>query len=168
MALWQSFFGKKKHFKRADHTSKGDLRFMSISAMEQDLDGSEERFAAYYFALYHCGPDEKASINEYRVQLRAAFPALTIEIGSRFVLTGEAAYLALSSYYQSLIDYEYMDEEFTEYAIEFLARITSLHRKSQFPHLPINLTEGQLSVDRRLEFLTSTAISNGQVVYKTR
>lgn len=168
MALLQLLFKKKERFKRADHTSKGDLRFMSVVAMEQDLDGSEERFANYYFAVYHCSPDGPASINKYREQLKNAFPTLAVEVGTRFVLTGEAAFMALSSYYKALIDYEEMNEEFKTYAIEFLERLTSLHRKSQCLPVPIALTEGQLSTDRRLEFLTSTALSNGQVVYKTR
>lgn len=148
---------------RTNPKSIGNLRFMSTSAMERCLDGSEEQFAAYYFSMYHCSPDETAGINEYREQLRQKFPAKVIQVGKRFVLTGEAAYLALAAYYQALIDCETLKDDFRAYASERLEAITKVHRNSESLHAPIDLTEGQLSQDFRLEFLTCIAISNGQV-----
>jgi hypothetical protein len=41
--------GKKPLFERANSKSIGDLRFISTAAMERGLDGSEERFADYFF-----------------------------------------------------------------------------------------------------------------------
>jgi hypothetical protein len=38
------------------------------------------------------------------------------------------------------------------------------HNKSQSLPIPINLTEGQLSYDSRVEILTSIALNYGQVV----
>ena len=41
-----------------------DLLFASTTALEKALDGSDEAFNRYYFALYHCLPDEEAPLNE--------------------------------------------------------------------------------------------------------
>jgi hypothetical protein len=142
----------------------GNLHFMSTSALERGLDGSEERFAAYFFAIYHCSPDEPSGISERRKQLRQSFPAKAIPVGKRFVLAGEAAYLALAAYYQALINCEALTDDFRSYASERLDEITNAHRESQSLPIPVDLTEGQLCQDFRLEFLTYIAISNGQVV----
>ena len=40
---------QKPLFERANPKSMGDLRFMSTAALERGLDGSEERFASYFF-----------------------------------------------------------------------------------------------------------------------
>jgi hypothetical protein len=145
-----------------------DLRFMSTATLESGLDGSEERFAIYFFAIYHCSPDEPAGINERREELRRAFPGKVIPFGKRFVLAGEAAYLALAAYYKALAVCETLTDDFRSYASQRLDEITGAHRDSQSLPIPIDLTEGQLSQDRRLEFLTSVAISNGQVVPSAR
>jgi hypothetical protein len=164
------FFGKKSEnkpeFERANPMSMGDFRFMSTAALERSLDGSEEQFAAYYFAMYHCSPNEPAGINEYREQLRQKFPTKAIQVGKHFVLTGEAAYLALAAYYQALIDCETLKDDFRAYASERFDAITNAHRDSQSLPVPIDLFEGQLSQDFRLEFLTCIAIYNGQVVLR--
>ena len=128
------------------------------------LDGSEERFAAYFFAIYHCSADERAGINERREQLRQEFPTKAIPVGQRFVLAGEAAFLALAAYYQALISCETSADNFRAYSNERLDAIKIAHRNSQSLPIPIDLMEGQLSQDRGLEFLTCIAISNGQVV----
>ena len=154
----------KPVFERANPNSMGDLRFMSTAALERGLDGSEERFAAYYFAIYHCSPDERGGINELREQLRQQFPTKVVPVGKHFVLTGEAAYRALSAYYQALSICETLTDDYRAYASERLDAIAEAHRNSQSLPIPIDLMEGQLSQDHRLEFLTCIAISNGQVV----
>jgi hypothetical protein len=142
----------------------GNLRFMSTATLERGLDGSEERFADYYFAIYHCSPDEPAGINERRVQLRHEFPTKAIPVGKRFVLQGEPAFLALAAYYQALINDETSANDFRSYMSERLNAIIGAHRDSQSLPIPIDLTEGQLSNDQHLELLTCIAISNGQIV----
>ena len=158
------WLNKKPLLKRPNPKSIGNLRFMSTAAMERGLEGSEERFAAYFFAIYRCSPDEPAGINERREQLRQEFPSKAIPVGQHFVLAGEAAYLALAAYYQALIICETLTDDFRAYARERLDAITTAHRNSQSLPVPIDLMEGQLSQDFRLEFLTCIAISNGQVV----
>lgn len=163
-------FGKKSEnkpkFERANPKSMGDFRFMSTAALERSLDGSEEQFAAYYFAMYHCSPDEPAGINEYREQLRQKFPTKVIQVGKHFILTGEAAYLALAAYYKALIDCETLKDDFRAYASERLDAITKTHHDSQSLPVPTDLFEGQLNQDFRLEFFACIAINNGQVVLR--
>jgi len=139
------------------------LGFYSTAALERGLDGGEDRFASYFFALYHCSPDEPAGINELRESLKREFPAKVIEIGRRFVLRGEPAFRALTAYYHTLTQAETLSEEFRTYAGQRLREITKAHRNGQTLPVPIDLTEGQLAQDHRLEFLTCVAIDNGQV-----
>ncbi len=164
MKLFGSRPEKKALFERANPKSIGDLRFVSTATLERGLDCSKERFAAYFFAIYHCSPDEPTGINERREQLRQAFPTKVTPDGNHFVLAGEAAYLALAAYYQALIICETLTDDFRSYARERLEEITNVHRNSQSLSIPIDLTEGQLSQDPRLEFLTCIAIYNGQIV----
>jgi hypothetical protein len=158
--------GKTPLFERANSKSMGDLCFVSTAAMERGLDGSEERFADYFFSIYHCSPDEPAGINELREQLRQAHPTKVIQVGQRFVLSGQAAYLALVSYYQALSVSETLKDDFRTYARECLDRVTEVHHQSQSLPIPIDLTEGQLNEDHRVEFLTCIALRNGQVFPK--
>jgi hypothetical protein len=157
------WLGRKPMFERANPKSIGDLRYVSTAALERGLDGSEERFADYFFAIYHCSPDEPAGINQRRQQLRETLPTKATPCGQRFVLAGEAAYLALAAYYQALIICETLTDDFRAYARERLDAISDMHHDGQSLPIPIDLTEGQLSQDFRLEFLTCIAISNGQV-----
>lgn len=143
---------------------EGDLRFLSTAAMERGLDGSEKSFAAYFFAIYHCSPDEQSGVKDLREQLRQQYPDKAVPVGDRYVLIGKPAYLALAAYYQALVGCETLKDDFREYAKERLAEITKANNSSQSLPIPIDLTEGQLSQDRRLEFLTCVAITNGQVV----
>jgi hypothetical protein len=157
---------EKHFFERANRRSLGTLIFHSIAALERGLDGGDDRFADYYFAIYQCSPDEQAGINEYREQLRAQFPSMVVPVGRRFVLQGEPAWRALAAYYQALTAAETLGDGFRAYAQERLDAITRMHRDSQGLPIPINLTEGQLASDPRLEFLTCIALSNGQVFLK--
>jgi hypothetical protein len=143
--------------------SNENLVFYSTAALERGLDGGDDRYSDYIFALYRCRPDELAGSNERREELRKAYPTKVLQTGSHFVLVGEAAYLSLSSHYQALAACETLSEDYRAYANERLSQITSLHRESQSLLVPVDLTEGQLSQDRRLELLTCLAISNGQV-----
>lgn len=149
---------------RASPKSIGNLRFISTKTMELRLDGSDKRFGEYYFAIYHCSPDESADINEYRKQLRQQFPENATPVGRYFVLGGEPAYLALSAYYRAMMNATTLSDEFREYMSECLERVATKHRKSQSLPVPINLLEGQLAHDPRLEFLTCVAIENGQIL----
>lgn len=155
---------KASVIERASQKSIGNLRFISTKAMERRLDGSDERFAEYFFAIYHCSPDEPAGINDYREQLRQQYPEQATPVGKYFVLSGEPAHLALSAYYHAMQNATSLGDEFREYMGECLERVTEKHRKSQSLPVPINLLEGQLAHDPRLEFLTCVAIENGQVL----
>jgi hypothetical protein len=131
-------------------------------------DGSEERFADYFFAIYRCSPDKfgpEDGVNEHRNKLREEFPAKAITIGRRFVLFGQPAWLALAAYYQALTLGTPRDD-FRVYAKERLDDVTKAHRDSQSLAMPIDLSEGQLAGDRRMEFLTRLALSNGQIFNK--
>lgn len=163
MAWWRN----KVSTPKAGANAEPQLRFFSTASMERGLDGSEERFAKYFFAIYHCSPDEReppGGIVEQREQLRQQFPANALSIGKRFVLTGVAAWTALASYYQGLALAETLTDDFRAYAKERLDAIRTAHRKSQSLPAPIDLTEGQLANDPRLEFLTCIALHNGQVM----
>ena len=159
---------KPPMFERANSKSMGTLVFHTIAALERGLDGSEERFSAYYFAIYQCGPDEHkpGSINERREQLRKQFPDKVTSVGTRFVLVGQPAWLALAAYYQAVMGCETLSDHFRAYAKERLDDCTKSHRESQSLPVPIDLTEGQLASDPRLEFLTCVALRNGQVYLK--
>jgi len=137
--------------------------FYSIAALERGLDGGEDRFAAYFFALYHCSPDESAGINDLRDRLASEHPEKVISIGRHYLLKGEPAFTALTAYHHALANTETLSEEFRAYSAERVREITDRHRKSQSLPIPIDLTEGQLAQDYRLEFLTCVAIRNGQV-----
>jgi hypothetical protein len=144
------------------------LIFHSTAELERDLDGSEERFADFFFAIYRCSPDHFGpddGVNEHRNNLRDQFPAQTIAVGKRFILTGQPAWLALAAYYEALALQE-PREDFRAYAKERLDAVTKLHQDSQSLAIPIDLSEGQLAGDRRMEFLTRVALSNGQIFPK--
>jgi hypothetical protein len=79
------------------------------------------------------------------------------------VLTGEAAYQALGSYYHAMALAETVTDDLRQYYKEQLERITQIHRDSQSLPIPGDLTEGQMAQDHRLEFLTCIALHNGQV-----
>lgn len=138
------------------------LRFISTKSLERGLDGSDEAFAAYYFAIYHCTPDEPADINDYRNQLRTRFPEKSTPVGKYFVLGGEPAFLALSGYYLGMIEADTLSDEFRDYMRECLEQITTKHHRSQ--RLGIDLLEGQLAHDPRLEFFACMALENRQII----
>lgn len=138
------------------------LRFISTASLERGLDGSDEAFAAYYFAIYHCTPDEPSGISKYREQLRDKFPDNAVPVGRYFVLDGEPAFLALSAYYHAMSEAETLSDEFRDYMRDCLEQITTKHRRTQ--KLGINLLEGQLSHDPRLEFFACMALQNRQII----
>lgn len=149
---------------KADANGNGNLRFVSTKALEQELDGSESKFEDYFFAIYHCSYKENSGIKERRIQLSLAYPNNVIKVGEYFVLDGEAAFMALSAYYQALINTDTLSEEFRNYIEEQHHSLIEKHSKSQSLPVPINLTEGQLSYDSRLDFFTCLALNNGQVI----
>lgn len=162
------FFGKEKtevrKLKRATPFSVGELRFASIKTLESQLDGSEDRFAEYFFALYHCSPYEASGIRERREELKKQYPTKFVEVGEHFVLVGEPAFQALAAYYRAMAESEVTVESYRKYYAERLNVLIDRHQKSQSLLVQIDLTEGQLSNDEQLEFLTCVAIANGQIV----
>lgn len=150
--------------RRASASDNGNLRFASTVALEQELDGTEKTFEEYFYAIYHCSYFEKSGIKERREQLANFYPNNVIKVGNFFVLDGEAAFSALSSYYQALVQAETLDEDFKEYIAKRLIEIEKAHKSSQSLRIPINLTEGQLSNDKQLSFFACLAIDNGQVL----
>lgn len=149
---------------KANANGNGNLRFISTKALEEALDGSYSKFEDYFFAIYHCSYKENSGIKERRAQLSSAYPSNVIKVGDYFVLDGEAAFLALSSYYQALINADTLSDDFRSYIKEQLNSIIEKHTRSQSLSVPINLTEGQLSYDSRLDFFTCLALDNGQVI----
>jgi len=150
--------------RRASVSDNGNLRFASTVALEQELDGTENTFEEYFFAIYHCSYFEKSGIKERREQLANFYPNNVIKVGNFFVLDGEAAFSALSSYYQALVQADTLNEDFKEYIAKRLIEIEKAHKSSQSLSIPINLTEGQLSNDKQLSFFACLAIDNGQVL----
>jgi hypothetical protein len=155
---------KSDSIRRANASDKGNLRFASTVALEQELDGTDNTFEEYFFAIYHCSYFEKSGIKERREQLANFYPNNVIKVGKFFVLDGEAAFSALSSYYQALVQAETLEEDFKEYIAKRLIEVEKAHKRSQSLLVPINLTEGQLSNDKQLSFFTCLAIDNGQVL----
>jgi hypothetical protein len=156
---------RKDIFARAaDANGKGNLRFVSTNTLEKELDGSESTFNDYFFAIYRCSPRDNAGIKELREQISNEYPNNAMSVGDDFVLIGEAAYLSLSTYYKALIKSSDIREEFRKYFEERLEQITTKHHQSQSLPVPVNLTEGQLSYDERVELLTSIALNYGQVI----
>ena len=149
---------------RANASSLGNLRFVSTASLERGLDGSYETFYEYFFAIYHCSFAENSGIKERRDELAKFYPKNVVEVGDYFVLTGEAAYQALSAYYYTITLTETLSEEYKGYMAKRLEEVTSAHKASQSLPIPVDLTEGQLANDKRMEMLTCIAIGNGQVV----
>ncbi len=140
-----------------------DLVFASTAALERALDGSDEAYYRYFFALYHCTPDENAGINDYRCRLREQYPRNAVSVGRHFVLWGEPAFQALRSYYYALSIEESLSDEFRAYARGRQQTIEQRHRSSQALPVPIDLSEGQLSADETLDFYACLALSNGHI-----
>tara|TARA_R110001583_G_scaffold15406_1_gene63458 strand:- start:987 stop:1601 length:615 start_codon:yes stop_codon:yes gene_type:complete len=147
--------------------SMSEFVFSSTVALERELDGSDEGFHRYFYALYNCSPDQDNAINQNRQRLQEEYPDKAVAVGKYFVLWGEAAAQALRSYYSELAANESLDDDFRGYANGRLQAIERRHLTSQGLSVPIDLSEGQLSKDDYLDFYTCIALSNGQVVVKT-
>jgi hypothetical protein len=144
-----------------------DFVFSSTVTLEKELDGSDESFNRYFFALYNCNPDEKNAINQIRQKIQEQFPDKAAEIGRHFVLWGDAAVQALRSYFQALASDESLDDDYRAYANGRLESIEIRHLTSQGLSVPIDLSEGQLCKDDYLDFYACLALSNGQIVVKS-
>ena len=145
-----------------------DMQFASITALERALDGSDEAYSRYYFALYHCVPDEDAGINDLRRSLREQYPKNAVSVGRHFVLWGEPACQALRSYYYALSITESMSDEFCAYAKVRQQAVEQRHSSSQALPVPVDLSEGQLSADEMLDFYACLALSNGQIISRVQ
>ena len=140
-----------------------ELVFASTYALERALDGSDEAFQRYFFALYHCSPEEPNDLNARRANVQKLYPEKAVKVGAQFVLVGEAAFQVVSAYYQALA-VNSSPEAFREYANRRHEVILGKHRSSQSLPVPVDLTEGQLCADPDLDFYTCLALSNGQAL----
>ncbi len=145
-----------------------DLVFTSVIALEKALDGSDEAYSRYYFALYHCTPDEDAGINDLRRSLRQQYPKNAVSVGRHFVLWGEPACQALRSYYYALSIEESMSDEFRAYARARQQSVEERHSSRRALPVSVDLSEGQLSADEMLDFYACLALSNGQIISKVQ
>ena len=142
------------------------LRFYSTAALERGLDGSEETFAQFFFALYHCTPDEPSGVSKLRNALRQQYPDKATPINERrFVLVGEPAFQVLSAYYKALIAADTLSDDYRAYQREHLELLVEKHTGSQ--RLNIDLTEGQLAHDERVERYACIALNNRQIMEKS-
>jgi len=144
------------------------LLFASTAALERALDGTDDTYLRYYFAIYHCSPDESAGINRYREQLRQSNPASAAPVGRHFVLWGPEAFKALTFYYELLAAAETLPDDFREHAKQRLSEIAHKHQISQRLEVPIDLSEGQLCDDPALTFYACLALDNRQIVKGTK
>jgi hypothetical protein len=155
-------FGKKQP---KPLTPAENVIFASTTELERALDGSEQAFATYYFALYHVQPDEDCAFNRYRDSVRAASPKEAVPVGNRYVLWGESAFQVAKWYYSALTETA-TPESFREYASRRLDAISHKHLASRSLPSPIALSEGQLNADKELEFYALLALSNRQLLQR--
>jgi hypothetical protein len=161
--MFEKLFARNKApMSKSGASPDSDLVFASTAALERALDGSERAFQRYYFALYHCSPDEANDLNARRLQVQEQYPGKSVRVGTRFVLHGEAAFQIVSAYYQALALHAKPDE-YREYAERRHEVILRKHSASQALPVPIDLSEGQLCADPELDFFVCLALSNGQV-----
>ncbi len=139
------------------------LVYASVESLERALDGTKEAFRNYFFAMYHCTPDEDAGINRLRAQLREENPSDVVAVGDYFVLWGASAFQALSWFYTALTKADSLPEDFRDYAAIRLVEIVRKHETSQRLTIPIQLSEGQLAKDDKLNFYACLALSNKQI-----
>ncbi len=143
------------------------LRFYSTAAMERGLDGSEATFERFFYSIYHCMPDEPSGVSERREALRKQYPDKSIRINDRrFVLIGVPAFQVLAAYYQALIGADTLSEDYRAYQKEHLELLQQKHHDSQTLPVPIDLTEGQLAHDERVERYACIALRNRQIMEK--
>ncbi len=142
--------------------SRSGLVYASIKSLENAID-SEDEFRRYFYSIYHCEPYEDAAINKLRAELREKSPNDSTNVGRNFVLFGESAYKALSWYYREITKTETLSQEYRDYYAERLIEVSLKHSKSQSLTNPIDLSEGQLADDPKMNFLATLALMNGQI-----
>jgi hypothetical protein len=143
------------------------LRFYSTASLERGLDGSEETFERFFYSIYHCMPDEPSGVSERREALRKQYPDKAIKISERrFVLVGVPAYQVLAAYYQALIGADTLSDDYRAYQKEHLELLQLKHHDSQSLSVPIDLTEGQLAHDERVQRYACIALRNRQIIEK--
>lgn len=156
-------FGKNNKASQVQTADISKLVFASTSALERALDGGDNSYFRYFFAIYHCSPDEINGITELRNQLCSQFPDKTVQVGRHFVLWGEPAFKVVSSFYHALTK-QAEPQEFREYAKDRYQEIIRKYETSQDLPVPIELSEGQFANDEKLDFYTCLALSNGQLI----
>jgi len=158
-------FGKGHKATQVKTANNSKLVFASVTALERALDGEDDNYFRYFFALYGCSPDVINGITELRIQLRNQFPDKAVQVGRHFVLWGEPAFQTVSSFYHALSN-QGEPQEFRAYAQDRYQEIVRKHEINQGLPSPIELSEGQLANDEKLGFYTCLALFNGQVILK--
>ncbi len=83
-----------------------------------------------------------------------------IPFGEYFILTGQAAYEIMSTYYYTLSLVTEFSEKEKNYYFDRFNSVKQMHEKSQSLPFPIDMTEGQLGTDENIEFYIKEAIIN--------
>jgi hypothetical protein len=170
MGIREMFKGSKRLPASSDKypdTTFDRLRFYSTKSLERDLDGGEETFERYFYSIYHCMPDEPSGVSERREALRKQYPDKSIKINERrFVLVGVPAFQILAAYYQALVGADTLSDDYRAYQKEHLDLLQQKHHDSQTLPVPIDLTEGQLAHDERVERYACIALRNRQIMEK--
>jgi len=149
----------------AKSAENNNLVFASTSDLEAAIN-TEDDFRRFYYSMYHSSPDTVSEFTKYREKVREEFPEMAVPVGRYFVLFGEAAYMAVSTYYNALSK-QGKPENFRLYAEKRALEIEQLHSNSQNLAVPVELSEGQLAEDKNLEFYSLLALSNRQIFPKS-
>ncbi len=134
-----------------------EIFYKSPSLLESSI-FTEDDYRKFHFALYGCAPDEEGGINERRREISIKYPEKTVPCGRYFILTGVAAFEALSAFYYSIHLVETLPEDLRAYYLERFEQIKEMHQRSQSLPVPIDLTEGQFGTDKRMEIYVNEAI----------
>jgi len=135
------------------------LEYKSPKEQESELN-SKDDFERYFYSLYRCTPSEQNDFNARRNQMRNKYPKLVIPFGAYFILTGQAAYEIMSTYYYTLSLVAEFSEKEKNYYFDRFNSVKQMHEKSQSLPFPIDMTEGQLGTDENIEFYIKEAIIN--------
>lgn len=156
-----NLFKPKQEKSTESSTEKTRLVYASITSLERAID-SDDEFKKYFFAIYRCDPDQDTGINKIRENLRKQSPSDAVNVGKYFVLWGDSALKALTWYYTAITKTEALPEEYRLYFVERIVEIKEKHERSR--SLTIDLSEGQLANDAKLNFYALLALSNGQIL----
>ena len=138
------------------------LDYLSPKDLEASM-GDDEGYRRFFYSLYRCQPDEANDFNRRRFLIAEKYPALVIDVGDYFILTGQAACEILSTHYYSLSIIEDYDQKIKDYYFGRYEEVLSFHQRTQSLPIPINLTEGQLGTDSNIGALIHEAVLHGML-----